>query len=74
MKTAWQLDHVTLSPQQRERFVRAIASRKAMVAALEGGMSLAELQAQTWLVDIHPVEGGLVEHGDPLVDRQALVS
>jgi hypothetical protein len=46
------VEPLDLTPNQERRCVAALAVFDARVAALKAGMSLAEVQAQTWLVDV----------------------
>lgn len=50
------VEPIDLTPDQADRLVREIAILKAKKAALEAGMSVAEMQAQTWTVDVHPLK------------------
>lgn len=45
------VEHVVLSDPQRDRIATALAVFDAQKAALQAGMSLAEVQSQDWLVD-----------------------
>lgn len=47
---------VELSEDQRTRLLCALAEFDAKVAAIRRGMSLAEVQAKTWTVNVDPME------------------
>jgi hypothetical protein len=50
------VEPIDLTPEQDARLVRAIAVLRAKKTGLEAGMSVAEMQAQTWVVEVHPSE------------------
>jgi predicted transcriptional regulator YdeE len=52
----YSVEPIDLMPEQSERLIRAIAVYDAKCAALDAGMSVAEVDAQTWVVEIHPSE------------------
>ena len=54
------MEPINLTPEQDDRLVRALAVFKAKCAALDAGMSLDDVQANTWVVDVHPVEAEAV--------------
>lgn len=54
------VEPVTLTPEQENRLLRALAVFDAKRAALRAGMSLAEVQAQTWIVHVNPIQASTV--------------
>jgi hypothetical protein len=48
----WIMEPVTLTPEQDERALRALAIFEAQCAALHAGYSLAEVRAMRWVVKI----------------------
>jgi hypothetical protein len=46
---------ITLTPAQSQRLAEAVAILEAKKAALGAGMSVAQMQAQVWSVDVQPL-------------------
>jgi hypothetical protein len=46
------VESLNLTPNQERRCIAALAVFDARVAAHKAGMSLTEVQSQTWLVDV----------------------
>ena len=45
-----------LTPAQAERLLRAVAVAMAKEQAYQAGASVAEVQSQSWLVDVQPLD------------------
>lgn len=53
------MEPIDLTPEQADRLVRAMAVFDAKCAAEDAGMPSAQVDAQTWTVDVHPLEPGV---------------
>lgn len=49
-----------LTPEQNIRLLQAIGMMRAAKAAIQAGMSVAEVEAQEWLVDVDLLDSELV--------------
>jgi hypothetical protein len=56
----WTVESFDPTPEQRLRMATAMAIFDAKRAALRAGMSVAQVEAQTWLVEVDPVQAEAV--------------